>query len=125
MTAQANALALADLLEAESEGLDRDYVYARFIQAAGQLRLLHAENKSLKQTLNDELDGKLRLRELGRALPTEPMTTFLERVFAERDALLEALKALDVLFSPLVKDSTQANWIDKARAAIAKAEGRS
>lgn len=39
--------------------------------------------------------------------------------------LLEALKALEMLFSPCVRDCTQADWIDKARAAIAKAEGSS
>lgn len=35
--------------------------------------------------------------------------------------LLEALQALETLFSPLASDSTAATWIDKARAAIAKA----
>ncbi len=48
---------------------------------------LRAERDALKQTLHDELDGNLRLRELGGALPSEPMTVFLERVIAERDAL--------------------------------------
>lgn len=38
--------------------------------------------------------------------------------------LLQALKALEMLFSPCVRDSTQADWIDRARAAIAKAEER-
>lgn len=45
------------------------------------------------------------------------------RLIAAAPELLEALKALDALFSPCVRDSTQADWIDKARAAIAKAEG--
>ena len=45
------------------------------------------------------------------------------RLIAAAPELLEALKALDVLFSPCVRDSTQADWIDKARAAIAKATG--
>ena len=46
-----------------------------------------AEIEALKQTLHDELDANLRLRELGGARSDEPMTTFLERVFAERYAL--------------------------------------
>lgn len=48
---------------------------------------LLAERDALKQTLHDELDGNLRLRELGGARPNESMPGFLERVFAERDAL--------------------------------------
>lgn len=46
------------------------------------------------------------------------------RLIAAAPDLLEALQALTVLFSPLAKDSTTANWIDKARAAIAKATGK-
>lgn len=45
------------------------------------------------------------------------------RLIAAAPELLEALRALDMLFSPVVSDSTQAYWIDKARAAIAKATG--
>jgi len=44
------------------------------------------------------------------------------RLIAAAPDLLEALKALEVLFSPCVRDSTQADWIDRARAAIKKAE---
>lgn len=54
--------------------------------------------------------------------PVLDRTLLLQMVVALRLAsqqALEALKALDVLFSPCVKDSTQADWIDKARAAIA------
>lgn len=45
------------------------------------------------------------------------------RLLAAAPELLEALKALEALFSPAAKDSTTAAWIDKARAAIAKATG--
>lgn len=41
----------------------------------------------------------------------------------QRDELLAALRAVDVLFGHLAKDSTQKTWIDNARAAIAKVEG--
>lgn len=53
------------------------------------IELLIAERDALKETLHNELDGNLRLRELGGARPDECMTTFLERVFGERDALRE------------------------------------
>lgn len=59
------------------------------------LAALLAERDALKQTLHDELDGNLRLRDIGGARPEEPMTTFLERVFAERDALADKLKAAE------------------------------
>jgi hypothetical protein len=45
------------------------------------------------------------------------------RLIAAAPDLLEACKALEILFAPLARDSTTASWIDKARAAIAKAEG--
>jgi hypothetical protein len=45
------------------------------------------ERDAFKQTLYGELDGNLRLRAIGGARDDEPMSTFLERVFAERDAL--------------------------------------
>ena len=46
-----------------------------------------AERDAFKQTVHDELDANLRLRELGGARADETMTAFLERVIAERDAL--------------------------------------
>jgi hypothetical protein len=45
------------------------------------------------------------------------------RLIAAAPELLEALTALELLFAPCVSDSTQSDWIDKARAAIAKATG--
>ena len=48
----------------------------------------------------------------------------LRRLHALNAELLEALRAVDVLFGHLAKDSTQKIWIDNARRAIAKAEGR-
>jgi len=52
--------------------------------------------------------------------PFEEISANLKLMAAAPD-LLEALQALELLFSPLAKDSTQAVWIGKARAAIAKA----
>ena len=46
------------------------------------------------------------------------------RLIAAAPELLEALRAVDVLFGHLARDSTQRIWLDNARAAIAKAEGR-
>ncbi len=46
------------------------------------------------------------------------------RLISAAPDLLEACKALEILFAPLARDSTTASWIDKARAAIAKAEGK-
>lgn len=53
-----------------------------------------AQRDALQQTLHDELAGNLRLRDLGGARPDEPMMPFLERIIAERDALLEALEEI-------------------------------
>lgn len=43
------------------------------------------------------------------------------RLIAAAPDLLEALRAVDVLFGHLATDSTQRIWLDNARAAIAKA----
>jgi len=63
----------------------------------------------------------------------EPVAKRFEKMHANGDVwittiaaapdLLEALQALDTLFAPIAKDTTAAQWIDKARAAIAKATG--
>lgn len=47
----------------------------------------------------------------------------LRRLNALNAELLGALKAVDVLFGHLAKDSTQKIWIDNAHSVIAKAEG--
>lgn len=80
---------------------------------------LEAHRDALKQTLHDELAGNLRLRDLGGARPDEPMLTFLERIIAERDALLEALKEIVA-----ATDSDEWNPVStvKARAAIKMVE---
>lgn len=44
-------------------------------------------------------------------------------LIAAAPELLEALMALEVLLSPLAYDSTQKDWLNRARAAIAKATG--
>ena len=46
------------------------------------------------------------------------------RLIAAAPELLESLQALETLFAPKARDSTAATWIDKARAAIAKATGQ-
>lgn len=48
----------------------------------------------------------------------------ISRLHALNAELLEALRAVDVLFGHLARDSTQRIWLDNARAALAKAEGR-
>ena len=106
-------------LRVENAALKRDLEYARGGLTKGRTRmredvtrlqaeveqlreaieLLIAERDALKETLHNELDGNLRLRDLGGARPDECMTTFLERVFAERDGyaalLRQALEALE------------------------------
>ena len=50
-----------------------------------------AEIRGLMQTLRDELDENLRLRELGGALPDENITAMTERLIRERDSLRAAI----------------------------------
>lgn len=47
----------------------------------------------------------------------------LRRLHEVNQALLEALKNTVLIFTPAAKDCTSANVIDKAKVAIAKAEG--
>jgi hypothetical protein len=51
------------------------------------MRALAKERDGLMQTLRDEMDENLRLRELGGAGPDENITAMTERVIAERDEL--------------------------------------
>jgi hypothetical protein len=95
---------------------------------------LLAQRDALKQTLHDELAGNLRLRALGGARPDEPMLTFLERIIAERDALLEALHIAEAALSDIGDadrepgddvawcEARAAEAIPKARAAIKAVE---
>ena len=106
MSTQPKALFLADVID--NDPLSK----AHHDSAAAELRRQHeeitdlrhgagvanqtiaslvAQRDALKQTLHEELNGNLRLRDLGGARPDEPMLTFLERIIAERDALLRAL----------------------------------
>lgn len=50
---------------------------------------LKAERDGLMQTLRDEMDENLRLRELGGAGPDENITAMTERLIREREALRE------------------------------------
>ena len=65
-------------------------------EAAAELRRLHAENECIRSALN----GWIKANNPGG---------WIDDLRTQRDALLEALKALDVLFSPCVRDSTQAD----------------
>ena len=108
--------AMRDSVEAKADRIDR---------LGEMVERLVAQRDALQQTLHDELAGNLRLRDLGGARPDEPMLTFLERIIAERDALLAALKAMLEQFNyhtitGLVHDESAA--IAKARAAIKAAE---
>lgn len=47
------------------------------------------------------------------------------RLITAAPELLEALVALETLLAPLAYDSTQKDWLNRARAAIAKATGES
>lgn len=67
--------------------------------------------------VGDEIYGSDGTR-IAEAVRTSDMSLLLAA-----PALLQALRGLEVLFWPVAKDSTQAFWIDQARAAIAKAEG--
>ena len=67
--------------------------------------------------VGDEIYGSDGTR-IAEAVRTSDMSLLLAA-----PELLQALRGLEVLFSPVAKDSTQAFWIDQARAAIAKATG--
>jgi hypothetical protein len=51
------------------------------------VRELRTERNGLMQTLRDEIDENLRLRELGGAGPDENITAMTERLIRERNAL--------------------------------------
>lgn len=78
-----------------------------------------------RDTMEDRCDITLHSEATGYSIlyccakPREPNA----RLMAAAPDLLEALQALDTLFAPIAKDATAAHWIDKARAAIAKATG--
>jgi hypothetical protein len=79
--------ALVQLLrQAAADPFIGDAVLADYIvQAADTIERLTRERDAFKQSLYDEMDGNLRLRELGKARPDEPMTPFIERLIRERD----------------------------------------
>jgi hypothetical protein len=52
-----------------------------------------AERDAIKETLYDEMNENLRLRELGGAGPDENITAMTERIIAERDRLRELCAA--------------------------------
>lgn len=120
MSEKNEALRLADLLDAWDGTLMMPAGWRQRTSAElRRLAAIEAQRDALKQTLHDELAGNLRLRDLGGARTDEPMLTFLQRIIAERDALLEALKEIVA-----ATDSDEWNPVStvKARAAIKKAE---
>ena len=126
MSAQPEALRLADALIAATVQTDAEddviHVARWFVEDAAaelcRLSAVEAQRDALKQTLHDELAGNLRLRDLGGARPDEPMLTFLERIIAERDALLEALAVVLLEAEHTLLEPTRR----KARAAIKAVE---
>jgi len=56
------------------------------------VRAIVAERDGLMQTLRDEIDENLRLRELGGALPDENITAMTERIIRERGQFRAAAK---------------------------------
>jgi hypothetical protein len=92
-------------------------------EAADTIERLTRERDDFKQTLYDEMDGNLRLRELGKARPDEPMTPFVERLTRERDeavaAIREFLEFQSAAEGPTIHE--WARWRRVADAATTKA----
>lgn len=106
---QPEALRLADwLLDWLRFNAEPSDLEAAFVGAAAELRRLHEENESLRNSNEAKAD---RIDRLGETV---------EKLKAQRDELLEALKV--VLDDLMYKD--HARVIDVAHAAIAKAEGK-
>ena len=109
MTTQPEALRLADWLDGSSNGpLDARH------KAAAELRRLHDENCRLTEQLQDEIASYGRLSDLVSVLDSR------------NQELLEALKFIadrrDLMFAECC-DAEEI--VDRARAAIAKAQGGS
>ena len=71
--------------QAEEWADDRHQLRTLYDQAA--LDALASERDGLMQTLRDEIDENLRLRELGGARSDENITAMTERLIRERDSL--------------------------------------
>ncbi len=63
-------------------------------QQAAQIEALQLTKAGLIDSLREEMDEGLRLRELGGALPDENITTMTERIIGERAAQAAELSAL-------------------------------
>jgi hypothetical protein len=88
---EARAMVQPDI--AEVERLVRDYCNA--------CRAIAAERDGLMQTLRDEIDENLRLRELGGAMPDENITAMTERLIRERDQFRDAAKMVSAAPQPI------------------------
>ncbi len=73
------------------DGRDNDCATVR-AALLDYVRGVMAERDALIQTLRDEIDENLRLRELGGALPDENITAMTERLIRERDQFRDAAK---------------------------------
>jgi hypothetical protein len=119
MTEKSEALRLA-------QELDAYHTMACHKQSAAELRRLHAENERLHQ-INQSHEMKLSVR--GYEIQIEDLRLAHAELHALNGELLEALKlALSAHGVMLLSDPPQEAWKtygveQKARAAIAKAEG--
>ena len=68
------------------------------------------ELDQLMQTLRDEMDENLRLRELGGAGPEENITAMTERLIQERSAVRMALQEADTIMG---HDDAATEWREK------------
>ena len=106
------ALRLADLIRSRHGNDIND-------EAAAELRRLHAANEQLATEVANRNRRALDGDEAVFALAN--VHAYYEKLEAQRDALLEALKELMVAADRVSAEPV--TWLGKARAAIAKAEG--
>ena len=74
------------------------------------IELLISERDGLMQTLRDEMDEGLRLRELGGARPDEGITAMTERIVAENAQLRAEIARLDAAANSALHAHT--DWVD-------------
>lgn len=87
---------------------------------AAQIEALRLTNAGLIDSLRDEMDEGLRLRELGGALPDENITAMTERIIGERAAQAAALAEKDAEIARLI--STKEHIRKEINAMIGRVE---
>jgi len=80
-------------------------------QQAAQIEALQLTKAGLIDSLREEMDEGLRLRELGGALPNENITAMTERLIGERAALAAELSALRA-------DAERYRWLRRTTNAV-------